>query len=29
MAVVLGNYVANKTISVIDTTIEHQLKIDK
>lgn len=29
MAVVLGNYVANKTISVIDATIEHQLKIDK
>lgn len=28
MAVVLGNYVANKTISVIDATIEHQIKID-
>lgn len=28
MAVVLGNYVANKTMSVIDATIEHQIKID-
>lgn len=28
MAIVLGNYVANKTMSVIDATIEHQIKID-
>lgn len=28
MAVVLGNYVANKTMSVIDANIEHQIKID-
>ena len=28
MAVVLGNYVANKTMAVIDATIEHQIKID-
>lgn len=28
MAVVLGNYVENKTMSVIETTIEHQIKID-
>ena len=28
MAVVLGNYVTNKTMSANATTIEHQIKID-